>query len=240
MPSTSMATRIRVDAGRYLGDYGNPLIAWGWGDPLPQGVVDASAGLGDALLLGFGDDIGSYFGINGVVDQSLISYRVESYGALAAGGVRIAYGGVVKGYSYMAPPGAAASAFRQKAKGWFRFGIGRKWRPPSLSKYSSDAALRAAAGRTNPYVNAYGAGVTAARAGEFRLRFCYSGDYFVVAEPFGDNSRYWIGPEESPSHDTARKVRALEGIFQSYTPPFLLKALGDLVTFKFFQTGDTK
>lgn len=29
----------------------------------------------------------------------------------------------------------------------------------------------------------------------WHLRFCYRGSWLVVCEPFGDNSRYWVGPE---------------------------------------------
>lgn len=29
---------------------------------------------------------------------------------------------------------------------------------------------------------------------DVRAKFRYQGDEFVVVEPFGDNSRYWIGP----------------------------------------------
>jgi hypothetical protein len=44
----------------------------------------------------------------------------------------------------------------------FRLGAAKNFRPPNLSRYPTDNALRAAAGRTNPYVNAAGAGITVA------------------------------------------------------------------------------
>lgn len=45
-----------------------------------------------------------------------------------------------------------------------RAGMGNDFRKPDLSKYGSDDALRAAAGRTNTGVNAYGGGVAGAGA----------------------------------------------------------------------------
>jgi hypothetical protein len=76
----------------------------------------------------------------------------------------LAYAGIAKAGSVLAASGAEASAFRQGLKGLFRFGAAKNWRPPDLSKYPTDDALRAAAGRTNPGMNAYGAGVAAAGA----------------------------------------------------------------------------
>lgn len=149
---------------------GNPLMyydpygLWAWGDPLPQDVVDASAGLGDALLWGTGGYLRDAFGIDGGVDPCSDAYRYGSWGALAAGGARLTYAGLVKGGSLLASSGLAASEFRSQVKTLFRLGVGKNWRPPDLSKYPTDAALRAAAGRSNPGVNIYGGGVAAAGA----------------------------------------------------------------------------
>jgi hypothetical protein len=33
-----------------------------------------------------------------------------------------------------------------------------------------------------------------------RLIFRYNGDDWVVHEPWGDNSRYWIGPKNAENH----------------------------------------
>lgn len=43
--------------------------------PLMQGVVDFSAGLGDALLLGFGDDLRGLFGVDGGVNKCSSAYQ---------------------------------------------------------------------------------------------------------------------------------------------------------------------
>ena len=69
-----------------------------------------------------------------------------------------------KGRSALTASGSEASAFGQGMKGVFRLGAAKNWRPPDLSRYPTDEALRAAAGRTNPGMNAYGAGVAAAGA----------------------------------------------------------------------------
>jgi hypothetical protein len=118
--------------------------------------VDFSAGLGDALLLGFGDDIRGLLDI-GSVDVNSGAYIAGSWASFAAGVSRLGYAAVAKGYSVFASSGAAASAFR------------KSMRMPGapvrdLTKYTTEAQLRAAAGRTNPYVNAAGAGVAAAGA----------------------------------------------------------------------------
>jgi len=45
-----------------------------------------------------------------------------------------------------------------------RLGLARSWRLPNLAKYATDEALRAAAGRTNLFVNLYGAGISVSGA----------------------------------------------------------------------------
>ncbi len=130
----------------------------------PQGVVDFSAGLGDALLLSFGDDLREAFDIYGGVDEDAMAYKSGAWASFAAGGGRLIYAGIAKGYSIAASSGAAASAFRQQLKNMFRFGAGKNWRKPDLTKYPTDAALRAAAGRTNLEMNLYGASVAGSGA----------------------------------------------------------------------------
>ena len=130
---------------------------------IPPSVVDFSAGAGDALLLGTGPYIRDLFDIGGV-NRDSNAYSAGAVASLAFGGARLVYAAVVKTASVVAVSGVAASATRTALKNVFRGGAGKNWRPPDLSKYGSDAALRAAAGRTNVGVNAYGAGVTAAGA----------------------------------------------------------------------------
>lgn len=128
-----------------------------------------SAGLGDALLLGFGDEIRKFtdeqFGWRGgaLVNECSTAYSAGGWTSFAFGVGRVGYAAAAKGVSIAASSGAAASAARQQLKNAFRLGMGKSWRLPNLAGIS-DAALRASAGRTNPVVNAYGAGVAAAGA----------------------------------------------------------------------------
>jgi RHS repeat-associated protein len=142
--------------------YYDPYGLFDW-PSLPQGAVDFSAGLGDALLLSFGDELRDLAGVDGGVNKCSNAYDYGSYTSLGLGGARLAYAGLAKGGSILASSGAQASAFRESLKRFFRGGIGRDWRPPNLTGLT-DAQLRASAGRTNFGLNAYGAGVVAAGA----------------------------------------------------------------------------
>jgi len=104
---------------------------------IPQPLVDFSAGLGDAILLGFGDDLRTLLAIEGIVDECSSAYSVGGWAAFGVGASRLGYAALVKGYSIVAPSGAAASAFRSAAKNAFRLGLGRGWRKPDLSRYHS-------------------------------------------------------------------------------------------------------
>ncbi len=100
----------------YVGD--NPMM---YSDPfgllsveiplLPQNEVNLLAGLGDALLLGLGDDLRALLGIN-VIDPCDDYYQYGSWASFGLGGARLAYAGIAKGYSLVASSGAAASSFR--------------------------------------------------------------------------------------------------------------------------------
>jgi hypothetical protein len=58
------------------------------------------------------------------------------------------------------------------------------------------------------------------RSGDVHLQFKFKGKEFQVIEPFGDNSRYWIGPaEESPA--PLAEVSDLHEVFARYRPGFL-------------------
>lgn len=138
----------------------DPYGLFGLGDLplLPPEVVNLSAGLGDALLLGLGDDLRTLLGIN-VVDPCDDYYQYGSWASFGLGGARLAYAGLAKGYSLAASSGAAASSFRTQLGNVFRLGAGRGFRQPNLAKYPDDDALRAAAGRTNFPLNLYALGV---------------------------------------------------------------------------------
>lgn len=68
-------------------------------------------------------------------------------------------------------------------------------------------------------------------ADDIRVSFSYLGVDCVVLEPFGDNSRYWIGPME-PSNSSC-EMRTIECAFNDYTPPFHRKIIGDILNLKF-------
>jgi RHS repeat-associated protein len=143
--------------------YGFVYNATGGWSP-SQGVVDYTAGFGDAVSLNITSLIRDQMGTNDAVNKCSMAYRAGGWTSFALGSGRLAYAGLAKGYSIVASSGAAASSFRSGLR--VAFGGGASLRPPDLTKYATDAALRAAAGRTNPYVNAYGAAVAAKGAAE--------------------------------------------------------------------------
>ena len=51
---------------------------------------------------------------------------------------------------------------------------------------------------------------------EVRIQFNYKGNVFWVWEPFGDNSRYWIGPKSDEGLDD---ILEIEEIFKNYVSP---------------------
>ncbi|WP_147455611.1 hypothetical protein [Solilutibacter pythonis] len=65
--------------------------------------------------------------------------------------------GLAKAVSKVAASGLEASALRSSLRRVF--GDGNSFRPPNLSKYPTDDALRQAASRTNVFGNAWGAGL---------------------------------------------------------------------------------
>lgn len=67
---------------------------------------------------------------------------------------------------------------------------------------------------------------------EVHVEFNYRGEPFIVWEPFGDNSRYWIGPKEGA--EVGLEAASLEEAFKRYRPPLHRALLGDLLTLKFF------
>ena len=81
-----------------------------------RSTVNFSAGLGDALLLGLGDNIRRLIGSDDAVNQCSAFYRAGSLASFAFGGTRLAYAGIVKGGSIFAASGTAASAFRNNVK----------------------------------------------------------------------------------------------------------------------------
>jgi len=65
--------------------------------------------------------------------------------------------------------------------------------------------------------------------GDVYIEFRYAGREFIVWEPYGDSSRYWIGPKNDS--DRSGAIDDLEVLFARYQPPWLRKVAGDLLTF---------
>jgi hypothetical protein len=67
------------------------------------------------------------------------------------------------------------------------------------------------------------------------VRFLVHDQPCVVWEPFGDNSRYWIGGDEDSKAGTPPKqldVSIIENAFAAYRPPLVEQFLGDLMSFR--------
>jgi RHS repeat-associated protein len=63
--------------------YTDPLGLWEWGDPLPQGLVDFTAGFGDHLSFGLTNVVREATGLNGVVNKCDGLYAAGRKSALA-------------------------------------------------------------------------------------------------------------------------------------------------------------
>lgn len=61
--------------------------------------------------------------------------------------------------------------------------------------------------------------------------FEYEDVKFIIWEPYGDSSRYWIGPENSEGSD--RDITPIADAFKSYKPTLLRRVIGDVVSLKF-------
>jgi RHS repeat-associated protein len=122
---------------------------------IPSVITNATAGVGDSASLNLTSLLRDALDINGEVDKCSPAYRAGGWATFVLGAGRLAYAGLAKGYSIFAASGAEASAGRSTLRQLF--GGGQSLRPPNLTQYPTDAALRAAAGRTNPLANAAGA-----------------------------------------------------------------------------------
>lgn len=66
---------------------------------------------------------------------------------------------------------------------------------------------------------------------DVHVEFMFQGQPYIVLEPFGDSSRYWIGPKDKPN--SVGEIAELEDAFKSYRPPAYRVLFGDLVTLRF-------
>jgi hypothetical protein len=69
------------------------------------------------------------------------------------------------------------------------------------------------------------------KSSDVHIQFKYHGQPYIVWEPSGDSSRYWVGPKRE-SND-ADDITALEAAFKRYRPPLHRVVLGDVLTLRF-------
>ena len=62
---------------------------------------------------------------------------------------------------------------------------------------------------------------------DVHLKFKYRGEDFMVWEPYGDSSRYWIGPEEEGKFSD---ISLLAKTFEEHHPSILSRIFGGLIT----------
>jgi len=62
---------------------------------------------------------------------------------------------------------------------------------------------------------------------EVHIKFTYHGTDCIVWEPFGDNSRYWIGPDHNAG-EQAHDLVEIEKAFRSYKPSLLKRLFSPL------------
>lgn len=78
--------------------------------------------------------------------------------------------------------------------------------------------------------------------GDVHVLFRFLGRAYIVLEPWGDNSRYWIGPADMVRGFDAvlplpnvSDISKLEVTFENYRPPLHRAIVGDLLTLKFIK-----
>lgn len=65
---------------------------------------------------------------------------------------------------------------------------------------------------------------------DVRVRFTFRGRTCVAFEPWGDNSRYWVGPEDPEA--APFDAGPLDAAVRAYRPPWPVRLLGDLVSLR--------
>lgn len=69
--------------------------------------------------------------------------------------------------------------------------------------------------------------------GDVPIRFKHGVHPCMVWEPYGDNSRYWVGPENAESfNDNLLEVKR---VFDEYSLPAYRAMLGNLLTLRFLK-----
>ena len=68
------------------------------------------------------------------------------------------------------------------------------------------------------------------QSSDIHVEFKYRSRDHVVWEPYGDSSRYWIGPK-NPMECT-NEIERIEKAFKDYSPPFYRRILGGILSLK--------
>lgn len=71
------------------------------------------------------------------------------------------------------------------------------------------------------------------RSSDVHVRFKHGGHPCIVWEPYGDNSRYWVGPESPETFP--EDMRDVEGAFERYSPPMHRAMIGGLLSLRFLK-----
>lgn len=71
------------------------------------------------------------------------------------------------------------------------------------------------------------------KSNEIHVEFKYLNRDYIVWEPYGDNSRYWIGPK-NPAEDVG-DIGNIENVFKHYHPPFYREIIGDILSLRLFK-----
>jgi hypothetical protein len=63
------------------------------------------------------------------------------------------------------------------------------------------------------------------------LSFNYKGQAYIVWKPYGDSSRYWVGPGPETERDV--DITPIETVFRCYRPPFHRALIGSVLKLRF-------
>ena len=68
---------------------------------------------------------------------------------------------------------------------------------------------------------------------DVHVEFKYLNRGYVVWEPYGDNSRYWIGPK-TPEKERG-DIGNIQSVFQRYRPPLHMAVIGDILSLRWLK-----
>lgn len=65
---------------------------------------------------------------------------------------------------------------------------------------------------------------------DVHIRFMYEGVKCLVLEPYGDNSDYWVVPDDENDIDKIN-IKNIQMVFENYIPPYWRRIIGGLISF---------